>query len=391
MQNSKKKILFVSHKANRSGAPLVLLEIIKEFKKQSTIPFQILIVNEGELVKEFAALGQTYVWNKNNKRIAISLLQSIIGFFSRTLFIARGVFILFKIRNSSLVFFNTIANGHFHKKLLFLKCRYIYYIHELEAAIYMLTNQQSLQLILNNTNLFIAVSEAVKNNLVNNYKIEKSIVQVLPTPMGCVSRTKATYDGFINSFKKVHLIPADAVIIGAVGPNEWRKGFDLFLPLITLYFNLFPESNAYFIWKGFSENNITSFFDLYDYKKFNFKERAILLPHGSDVLEQIACLDIHLLLSREDPYPLVLLESASFAIPTICFMDAGGSGEFIEDDCGYCVPYGDLKKMAINLNELVQSAGLRNTMGLKAQEKVKLRHDAKKTLPAFIKILESNF
>jgi glycosyltransferase involved in cell wall biosynthesis len=389
MQKKKQQILFVSHMADWSGAPLIFLGMIKEFKKQSGLPFRILIMQDGELTKEFRSAGRTYVWKKKTSAPPGSGAGSVISFFSKALQFVRGAYIFYRIRRTTLVFFNTISNGHIHKKLLFLKCKYVCYVHEMEAAIHILTNSNSLQVVLDNTHHFLAGSKAVKQNLVNSYSINSNKIDVVYSSIAEVSREKAGYASFITSFKTKNNIPPDAVIIGVAASNEWRKGFDLFFPLVSVFFSLYPQSNAYFIWKGFRERRNHLFYDLFDYKKFNTKNRIFLLPHGNDSLEHIACFDIHLLLSREDPYPLVVLEAASFAIPTVCFSDAGGTPEFVGDDCGYCVPYGDLLKMAERLNELVLHPDRRNRMGSIAREKVRMRHGQEKTTRQVIDILNN--
>ena len=105
----------------------------------------------------------------------------------------------------------------------------------------------------------------------------------------------------------------------------------------------------------------------------------------------MACFDIHLLPSREDPYPLVVLDAAAFAIPTVCFSDAGGTPEFVEDDCGYCVPYGDLLVMAYKLNTLVVNTELRTKMGLTAREKVYKKHDHEKQTQEIINMIKQSY
>jgi glycosyltransferase involved in cell wall biosynthesis len=383
----KQKILFVSHLATMSGAPFLLLEIIKEFKKKCNLPFKILLIKEGPIANEFKLLAKTYVWSNEKTITSLSVFSWLGNLFLKAFTFFRQQYILFCLRGTSLVFFNTITNGQVQKKLLSPQRKFIRYVHELGAAIHIVTNKNDLDIIVKNTNLFIACSNAVKNNLVDNVKIDESTVKVFNTPITEVLREKKNYIEFINSFKTKNNVTAGAVIIGVAATNEWRKGFDLFPLLITIYFNLFPDSNAYFVWKGFSENNTTSFFDLYDFSKHSNNKKAVLLPHGSDSIDTIACFDIHLLLSREDPYPLVVLEAASFGIPTVCFANAGGTPEFIEDDCGYCVPYGDLIKMAYRLNELVVNNKLRSDMGLSAQKKLSIKHIYENTMPAFMDIL----
>ena len=386
-----KKVLFVSHKANRSGAPVLLLNIIREFKKTTNVPIQVLLMEDGVLAKEFKAVGKTFTWNKKTAAKTLDA-NPLVRLVNRIAFVLRGTFILFKLRNTSLVFLNTITNGPMHKKLLFLKCRFICYVHELDAAINMLTNKNSLEITLNHTNLFLSVSEAVKENLICNHNVNENLIKVVASPFleNELLRNKNDYAAFVQSIKEKNKISPEAVVIGISASNEWRKGFDLFVPLVKIYFELFPGSNVYFIWKGFRNENASAWFDLYDYQRAGIDKQALLVEHGEDNIEWMAAFDIHLLLAREDPYPLVVLEAASLAIPTICFANAGGSPEFIENDCGFIVTYGDLLTMAKRIKELVGDTTMRKAMGKKAQEKLALRHSKEKAMGGFIDILKAN-
>ena len=386
---SNKKILFVCHIASRSGAPLLLLQIIREFKKQTTIPFEILLVKEGELTAEFKALGKTYSWNKINKIESGSILVKPVNAMLMLFQFLYQRYILSCFRGTSTVFLNTIINGEIHHKLLFLKCRFICYVHELEVSIKIATRKESLFITINKTDLFIACAKAVKNNLVTNHQVFPEKIQVLPAPVNEVHRDKKDYEDFITTFKKNNNISQNTTVIGVAANNEWRKGVDLFVPLIGVYNNLFPDNKVCFVWKGFRTNNPSSFFDAFDYEKLVNNKNVVLLPHGADGIETIACFDIHLLVSREDPYPLAILEAASLGIPTVCFLDAGGAQEFIENDCGYCTPYGDLVKMAEKLNVLTTDVNLRNLMGKNAQQKIKLRHENITAIAPFMDLLKN--
>ena len=48
----------------------------------------------------------------------------------------------------------------------------------------------------------------------------------------------------------------------------------------------------------------------------------------------------------EDPFPLVMLEAAALATPTVCFLGNGGAPEFVEEDAGICVPSGNVEALA---------------------------------------------
>ena len=55
------KILFISHAASRTGAPILLLQFLKWLKANSDVEFNILVSVPGPLLPEFEALAETYV------------------------------------------------------------------------------------------------------------------------------------------------------------------------------------------------------------------------------------------------------------------------------------------------------------------------------------------
>lgn len=235
----------------------------------------------------------------------------------------------------------------------------------------------------------MCVSKAVKNNLLLNHNLSPEKARVVATPASETYRDKHQHNNYILRFKETYKT-GNAVIIGITANNEWRKGFDWLVPLVTIYFNAYPDSDVFFVWKGFNKNMPHYFFDLFDYNQCRFNKRILLLPHDNESIEQMACYDIHLLLSREDPYPLVVLEAASFGIPTICFADAGGTPEFTEEDCGFAVPYADLNAMAAQLHLLVQNNDLRNNTGANCRDKLLNRHNKKEALKVITDIIANN-
>src|SRR5690606_13273171 len=87
-----------------------------------------------------------------------------------------------------------------------------------------------------------------------------------------------------------------------------------------------------------------------------------------------------LLSSREDPYPLVVLEAALQEIPVVCFEDAGGAPELIEADAGFVVPFLDINAASDAVIQLILDPGLRQIMGGKGRRKVLERHNTDKSI-----------
>jgi glycosyltransferase involved in cell wall biosynthesis len=74
---------------------------------------------------------------------------------------------------------------------------------------------------------------------------------------------------------------------------------------------------------------------------------------------------------------LVVLEAATHSKPTICFANAGGAPEFVQDDAGSVVPYLDIITVANVILEYYANTDLLNQRGEIAKEKVQTKHQDK--------------
>jgi glycosyltransferase involved in cell wall biosynthesis len=113
-----------------------------------------------------------------------------------------------------------------------------------------------------------------------------------------------------------------------------------------------------------------------------------VVPHVDQALPYFALCDVFAMVSREDPYPLVCLEAASLGKPILCFDGAGGEKEFVEEDCGFVVPYIDVEAMAAKAEILLASPDLRRRLGEAAKRKVRERHDLSVAAPKMLAVIE---
>ncbi|MDQ3814798.1 MAG: glycosyltransferase family 4 protein, partial [Armatimonadota bacterium] len=104
-------------------------------------------------------------------------------------------------------------------------------------------------------------------------------------------------------------------------------------------------------------------------------------------LDYFAAFDVFALVSREDPFPVVNLEAALVGKPIVCFDGGGGAREFVEDDCGFIVPYLDIENMASKVEELLKSEELRCRLGQRAAQKVRERHDVLIAAPRILNMI----
>jgi glycosyltransferase involved in cell wall biosynthesis len=237
------------------------------------------------------------------------------------------------------------------------------------------------------SNAFIACGEAVKLNLVENHNIEADLISVLPSllPESALSYTPDSEK--MIKLKNQYGIREEAFLVGGIGTVDLRKGVDIFLQVAKKLKN---HKEIYFFWLG-GQNTET------DYKIFQIDNNRLDLENVtfqtsvSNPLDYMASFDVFFVSSREDPYPLVVLEAATLQKPIICFDRAGGAKDFVEQDCGFIVDYLDIDKTVEKIVELKDNTALRQQMGENGRKKVLERHNQDNAFKTFVEILNKAY
>jgi glycosyltransferase involved in cell wall biosynthesis len=180
----------------------------------------------------------------------------------------------------------------------------------------------------------------------------------------------------------------DSLLVGGAGSVHWRKGADLFIQLARVVRNRMPSAPIFFVWIGGPTEGLYFRQVSHDIAQMGLDKSVRFLGEVPDPADYIAAMDVFALTSREDPFPLVCLEAAALSKPIVCFDGAGGAKEFVEDDCGFIVPYLDIHAMAKRIGALLNMPDLRKQFGARAAEKVTERHDVEVTAPRILEIVQ---
>jgi glycosyltransferase involved in cell wall biosynthesis len=390
MKNMKSKVLFISHEASRTGAPLFLLNILRWLKNNSDISFQVLLKKDGELKSEFEAIAPVYVLQRSrlpNKTILQKTVDYIASKPRIRKIYSNQIKEKLKQNNIKLIYSNTITNGNILDDFSSLKCPVICHVHELKWTIDSL-GLKSLNLVKQYTDCYIAVSETVKRNLIENYAIPQEKIETIhgaiPTREIFLAKPQQMREQICQQLN----ISTEAKIVCGVGTIDWRKGTDLFIQLARSVFRYHLENPVYFLWIGGQQLKPFLMELQYDIKTLGLEESIRFLGIKSNPLDYMAACDVFALVSREDPFPLVCLEAASLGKPIVCFDKAGGASEFIENDCGFVIPYLDIEAMATKVVHLLRSPELCQRIGQRSQQKVYERHTMEVVAPKILKMIE---
>jgi glycosyltransferase involved in cell wall biosynthesis len=381
-QVASRGILFVTHDASRTGAPIALLHFLRWFKKNSNRPFSIMLPSDGDLSPAFAELAETWSIDRSHwcpAGMRTSLLNGL-GLGAQARRFEMADIQAFAARCfPGLVYVNSIASAN-SIDLLRPETPVLTHVHELEY-LFRTTASPALSSLLVQTHQFIACADIVKENLIQQHGIAPervaTVYESIPVDQVRTDRTRQ------QVFEELRVPDSSTLCIGG-GSHNWRKGADLFVQLARIVSQRRP--NAYFVWIGGSARDVIEI--EHDVRLAGLAENVRFTGAVPRSADYFAAADVFVLTSREDPYPLVCLEAAALAKPIVCFAGAGGMPEFVEEDCGFVVPYLDLTAMADSIVSLLDSSESRTTLGAAARRKVTERHDINRTAPRILEIME---
>jgi glycosyltransferase involved in cell wall biosynthesis len=368
-KDRKLRLLFLSHDSSLSGAPLLLLNLIKLIKNKGIYEFSIVVKRGGKLDKVFLDAGDAIILKPENYQ-ANKLLVGKVRDYIHYLFRLNAVIGLTK--KSDLIFSNTITNGRLLRKLRG-KVPIITYVHELESVMRFFDIHRDTTLALQLSNALCSSTKAVTQNLETNHAVNKDCIFQLNYYFEPISKALLNSKQDIrNSFFQKYNIPPDKFYVVGIGSAVLRKGIDLFIDMCGIVKDKDP--GIHFIWIGdFLESDL----------KVKMEKKVALnnvhsnytmtgfIPSSPDLLLPF---DILALTSREDPYPLVVIEAALLGIPTISFPGTGGMNDFIADDAGFIVDDLSAESMAKKILELKHNSLLIKEKGSNAQLKAAVLH-----------------
>lgn len=380
MNTVKTKILFISHEANHSGAPIILLNTIKWLSQNSDYELSVLFQRDGHMINEFSKYTKTIYKYFNIRHKSRSISARIYNKYFLPIDL-KNVIKQIHGAKYDIIFANSIASNYFIKN--FAKkgdSKIIANILELEFTfhVFKITVNSG---IIKNSDLYICMNKAVSDNLISSLKVNPDSIKILH-PITEYQEKKVDKKVINEKFK----IPADAIIIGASGTVEWRKGADLFIRLALIYKNKYGMDNIYFVWTGNFINETEKYKIEHDINKAGLQGKVLFVGEIIEVIDYYSSFDIFTLMSREEALGIVCIENMALGNPVICFEKCGGMEEVADRGAAIKVPYLNIEAMADEINGLILDKEKYLLSSRKSIDYVKDEYDKDKLGKEYIKI-----
>lgn len=389
----KKKLLFISHEASRSGAPILVLHLLQKLRQQNpNCVVDVLLIKGGELYADFARVSDN-VFLVNANVTPSSFLQRNIGRVKSIIFAQKKeteqdrfdkVVNNLLLNNYDLVYGNTIVSLTWTLPFYKRGIPTILAIHELTFGIESNYSKEFVQDNITNVSKIIAGSQAVANNLISRYGAKENHIDVIHSFID----SDLEIINEKNVLKKELDIPENQLLIGIISAQELRKGTDL-VPMLVKQIKQKADIDFKFMNVGGASNSASVRNSKLDADKLGVLDTIIYIDHNKTPTDYMNILDIFILLSREDPFPLVMLSAAKLKKTIVAFEQSGGAEEFLQDDHGVLIPYLDIDKMATEIVKLLQSRDLRQKLGEKISVRLENEYSEKKQTTQIFNLIDN--
>ena len=382
------KVLFVSHSATRTGAPLLLLNFLRWYKNQGHTDFAIVLVEGGELEGEFRAIAETVVWTP--PALPGEDVLSRIKERARRGRAKRRVLAAIRRHRPDLVYASSIASCAFLVDTLPAMpsgTRYVLHVHEGEFVIRTYCDVGAFHAMKDRITRIVAASRATTENLVARHGIDADRTSVIYEHLDVAGVVSGAAVASRKAIRHELAIPADAFVVGGCGLVQIRKGIDAFLATKVVLDHLRPGNHTHFVWVGHLDHYHRELMRL-DLERANLAKTVHFTGERAEPFAYFDAFDVFYLPSREDPFPVACLEAAALGKPIIAFQEAGGMPEFIGADAGTVVPYLDCMEAARAIARYVDEPDLRARHGGRAREKAN-DYDIRVIGPRIVSIIDA--
>lgn len=390
-----KNLLLIGHDANRAGAQLVLLNLMRLLKAQG-IQMRLLLGDGGPLLDDYRAICPVVIWPQPDRYVINAMADKVLGklglwqtyYHRKQQKQQQAISDQLALTTTDLVLVNTVTSSRWFGQLAIPQTiPVVTFVHELAMSVRIYTRPEELAYLLNRTTQLLAVSKATARYYEQEHGFDPAritLYTIIDTP-AMVQQVQLA-KSHPSPYAALG-IPANARLVGGCGNAEWRKGNDLFISLarqvIGQRASETHQAPVHFVWVGMPAGPLRNDL-LLDIQKAGLTNQVHLIPPTPDVLRYVSRFDAFVLCSREDPYPLVVFEAGLCGVPVVCFTEAGGAPELVENDGGFVVPYLDLATMSSRIIDLLQNQLLRNKMGQTLGQKVLERHPAHQSVETLL-------
>ncbi len=374
---NRRRFLFVSHEATRTGAPKIILNILKHFYQQCDIQCETILHNGGHLTSEFEQYSQVSCLNIPRK--PSDELQKKV----------RRIVHSDRTNLPAIALCNSMESRHIGDALSKFRIPIVSLVHELPSS-YTIEDYRT---VFEHSSKVVFPVHAVRDAADSKTPVPAGKGVVLPQGLLNPEFGQGiTRDQAFRQIRKELSLPHDAFIVLGCGTLDLRKGIDHYSGVAK---QVVAQNNSsvpiHFVWVGDGPRWTHSPFHYVqmDLERSAARPYVHFIGERENVEPYFVGSDAFFLSSRVDPFPCVIHEAMATGLPVITFDDSGGAREAVGGGAGFVVPYADYDLTSNIIRMLATQGEIAAGLRERSLERVRTRYQFEHYGDQLINLVES--
>ncbi|MBU0459040.1 glycosyltransferase family 4 protein [Patescibacteria group bacterium] len=369
-----RRIKFISHEASRTGAPIALLELLKNLDICGYTA-DITLLAGGPLKGEFEELYPTRKSSVDKLKREAKIKSAF----------ARSLDLFKKNHQNRLAYLHSHSYEYLH---VAKELRYpaICHVHEVPLS-FKFVDKKTLELFKLYPAKYIAVSQYVQEMLRDEIGVPESRIVHIPTGID-TDKWRRENDG--KSLRNELNIAPNAIVVGGSGQLIPLKGTDIWIRAAKKLTEIFPQKDLHFVWVGGCDKSSILYDQLMlrEAEHLGIKGKVHLIGHRSNPKPYFEMFDVFALTSRLESFSMVCLENTLLGTPSVAFRVTGGPQEFGEKNIAYLVDGFSARCMAEKIVSIISNPQESKEFVNNASLIIKKEYDIKVTAGSIRKIID---
>jgi glycosyltransferase involved in cell wall biosynthesis len=179
-------------------------------------------------------------------------------------------------------------------------------------------------------------------------------------------------------------IGGDTLFIGAIGRLVWQKGFEYLIQAMPKVLNEFPQTKVLIVGEGLLRSNLEELS-----RKLKTERHIIFTGFRKDVKDILSAVDVLVVPSLLEGFPMITLEGMAMAKPIIATRIDGIKEQIIDGKSGILIPPGDPDAIAEAILRLSSDKELARILGSEGRRRVEKEFTVERMVSETEKVYQS--
>ena len=233
-------------------------------------------------------------------------------------------------------------------------------------------------------NMFLPVSDALKKRLLEQHTIPARRIARIYNGIELEEYQPDISGKASLEIRKEFGIDKDQLIVGGVGRLTWGKGFEVLIKAIQPIIKAVPEAKILIVGDGPLKGKLERMGEM-----LNVNSNLIFSGFRNDVRSLLSAIDVFVLPSFAEGFPMITLEAMAMLKPIIATNIDGITEQITDGKHGILVPPGDPDALSKAIMGLINDKQLAKNMGTEARKRVEKEFSVEKMVAETEKVYQS--